>query len=190
MSGRYGGYLKELLAPLGVYQLEASFNAAELESLGAELDKVQTLLERVHTEADLTTAGEEGLERYGALFARRPVTQNTQRLRAAVAALLRISGDSFTLRAVNDNLAGCGLKAQVREGEGAQTVTVLFPETPGIPDGFTEMQKIIEEILPCHLTVKYQFWYATWAELEDQFATWAAIESQELTWDDMEKQVE
>jgi len=189
MSGGYSEYLKQLLYPLGVYQLEGSFNGAELESTGAALDKMQELLEEIHRQADLTTAGEEGLKRVESLFSRQPVTEDPERLRTALAALLRIGGDSFTLTAINDNLAGCGLNAVASEGEAAQTVEVRFPEVPGIPDGYEEMRKIIEDILPCHLAVEYVFWYVTWAMMEERFATWGDIEARNLTWEELEKLV-
>jgi len=189
MSGSYGEYLKQLLRPLGVYRLENSFNGAELESIGARMDEVQTLLEEIHIQADLTTAGEEGLKKVESLFSREPVTEDLQRLRRALAALLRIGGDSFTLKAINDNLSGCGVKAVASEAEAAQTVEVRFPEVPGIPDGYEEMRKIIEDILPCHLAVKYVFWYVTWAELEERFATWGEVEAMNLTWEELEKLV-
>ena len=103
----YAEALKELLYPLGVYRLENSINGAELESIGAALDVIEEKLEKVHQEADLTTAEEEGLETFAKLFAKRPVTEDANRLRRALAALMRVSGDSFTLSAINDNLAGC-----------------------------------------------------------------------------------
>ena len=146
MSEGYGEYLKQLLYPLGIYRLEGSLNGAELESLGGALDGVQTLLEEIHRQADLTTAGEAGLKAIGSLFVRQPVTGDPERLRAGLAALLRVGGDSFTLAAINDNLAGCGLNAVASEGDAAQTVKVSFPEVPGIPDGYEEMRKIIEEM--------------------------------------------
>ena len=96
-------------------------------------------------------------------------------LREALAALLRISGDCFTLAAVNDNLTGCGLNAVASEGELPGTVEVRFPEVPGVPDGFPAMRRIIEDILPCHLEIQYAFWYATWAELEALGPTWAEL---------------
>lgn len=189
MSGGYGEYLKDLLRPLGVYQLDESLNGAELESMGGVLDDVQTLLETVHIQADLTTAGEEGLAAIASLFVRQPVTSDPERLRAALAALLRVGGDSFTLAAINDNLAGCGLNAVASEGAAAQTVEVCFPEVPGIPDGYEEMCKIIEDILPCHLAIEYVFWYVTWAIMEERFATWGDLEARDLTWEEIEKLV-
>lgn len=185
----YAEYLKQLLQPLGVYRLEGTINGAELESIGAALDKLQARLEAIHREADLTTAGREGLTRVESLFSRRPVTEDTERLRTALAALLRVGGDSFTLQAINDNLAGCGLNAVASEGTRPQTVEVRFPEVPGIPEGYDQMRKIIEDILPCHLAVEYVFWYITWAMMEKRFSTWGDVERLGLSWEGLEKLV-
>lgn len=146
-------------------------------------------LETVEREMLLTTAEGDGLERIEALLARRPVTSVLERRRAALAALLRIGGDSFTLSAINDNLAGCGLNAVASETEEPGVVEVRFPEVPGIPDGFAEMRAIIEDILPCHLEIRYVYWYITWAMLQARFQTWGEIESLGLSWSALEKLV-
>ena len=185
----YGAYLKDLLRPLGVYRLEGSIGGAELESLGQALDGVGAELDRVQREMCLATAEDEGLEAVERLLVRRPVASDPARRRAALAALLRIGGDSFTLAAINDNLKGCGLNAVAGEGKEPQTVEVRFPEVPGIPDGFEEMRAIIEEILPCHLRIDYMFWYVTWAIMEHRFQTWGEIEQLDLSWEELEKLV-
>ena len=185
----YARYLKELLRPLGVYRLEGGLGAGELEAVGAALDACGARLEAIQREMLLSTAENEGLERVEKLLARRPVTDSLPRRREALAALLRISGDCFTLAAVNDNLTGCGLNAVASEGELPGTVEVRFPEVPGIPDGFAEMRAIIEDILPCHLEIRYVYWYITWAMLQARFQTWGEIESLGLSWSALEKLV-
>ena len=96
-----------------------------------------------------------------ALLARKPVAASLERRRAALAALLRIGGDSFTLTAINDNLKGCGSRRGQRDGTPG-VVEVRFPDVPGIPDGFESMRAILEDILPCHLDIRYVYWYITW----------------------------
>lgn len=182
--------LKELLRPLGVYKLEESFLGAELDSLGNVLDGLQEELEQVQREMCLTTARDEGVERMAALFARRPVTQNTRQMAASLAALARIGGDSFTLKAINSTIAGCGLNAAVSEGDEPGVVMVRFPDVPGVPEGFEQMRVIVEEILPAHLLVQYLFWYQTWGELDDRQLTWQGIHDQNLTWETFETLVE
>ena len=186
----YSEYLKELLRPLGVYDLsDGTFNSQELESIGAELDSCLDELDTLCREMLVLSAQDEGLDEVSSLLSLRPVTTDVARRRAALAALLRISGDSFTLSAINDNLTGCGLNAKASETDQSGVVEVRFPEVPGIPDGFEEMSKIIEQIIPCHLQIEYVYWYITWAILESKFSTWAELEAANLTWEGLEKLV-
>ena len=185
----YAQAMRELLEPLRIYHLEGTLNGGELDSLGAALDACGAVLEEIQREMLLSTAQGKGLEAMEKLLARRPVTHDLQRRRDALAALLRIGGDSFTLAAINDNLKGCGLNAVASETGTPGEVEVCFPEVPGIPDGFAEMKAIIEDILPCHLEIRYVYWYITWAMLEARFATWSDIEALGLTWGELEKLV-
>lgn len=184
-----GAYLKELLRPLGVYRLEGTINGGELEAQGQALDGVAGTLDTIQREMLLTTAEDDGLEAIECLLSRRPVTGTVEGRRAALAALLRIGGDSFTLAAINDNLKGCGVNAVAEETGTPGKVIVRFPDVPGIPDGFEEMTAIIESILPAHVEVQYVYWYVTWAMLEEKFATWGEIEALQPTWEEMEKMV-
>lgn len=185
----YAQYLRDLLRPLGVYDLEAPFNGGELDAQGQALDGVLDRLEEVQRETALTTAEDWGLEKTAALFVRRPVASDPRKLAAALAALLRIGGDSFTLAAVNDTISGCGIPAVVKElGKGQ--VSVSFPGVAGEPEGFQELKKIIEDILPAHLGIEYDFWFLTWRELEDNFPSWQSIEDMDLSWTRLETFVE
>lgn len=181
----YADYLRELLRPLGVYDLNAPLNGGELEAEGLALDGAETRLEEVLREIDLTAAESWGLEKIAGLLARRPVAEEPKDMAAALAALLRIGGDSFTLTAINDTIAGCGVAAQVTE-TGVGTVAVSFPGVAGIPTGFAGIQRIIEDILPPHLEITYVFQYTTWAKLEQNFPTWKSIEDRKLTWELLE----
>ena len=182
-------YLRELLGPLGVYDLNAPFNGGELDVQGAALDGAAEALEEVWREASLLTAESWGLEQTARLFARRPVAGEPRNLAAALAALLRIGGDSFTLAAVNDTVSGCGLPARVEEA-GVGAVSVSFPGVAGVPPGFDGMRPIIEGILPAHLEIQYRFWYLTWVELEARFSCWQDMEDLGLTWERLETFVE
>lgn len=60
----YERFLKNLLAPLGVYNLtEGSVNGAELHALGTGLDEIAALLDWTEREGLLTDAEDEGLRR-------------------------------------------------------------------------------------------------------------------------------
>lgn len=182
-------HLRDLLAPLGVYQWEGSFQWAELRSQGTALDQAAEELENIQREMNLVTARGEGLDAVRTLLVRPPAAENAEQMGKALAALLRIGGDSFTVAAMNDTLRGCGVPALVRETGKAMTVEVSFPETIGIPEDFPETKQIIETILPCHLEILYHFHFMLWTELEAQFLSWTALENRRLNWETFEKQV-
>ena len=182
----YGNCLRNLLAPLGVYDLSAeSLSGSELDAMGAGLDSAAEALETVERESILATAEDEGLTLREELFARRPVNYGTELRRAAIAALLRISGDSFTLQDINSAISGCGIKAEALEmGEGH--IRIIFPDVAGIPEEFDQIEDIILDIIPCHLETEFYFRYLTWAECEAAGYTWAMIHAAEYTWYEFE----
>ena len=80
----YGRYLRELLAPLRLYDLEAPFNGGELNVQGGALDGVDTWLAELRRESTLAEAESWGLERIIALLARRPVADTPTGMRKAL----------------------------------------------------------------------------------------------------------
>lgn len=185
----HASYLRELLRPLGVYDLSALFNGGELDAQGEALDQCMDYLEEIQQESSLVTAQDWGLEHIARLLVRRPVATDPRAMGAALAALLRIGGDSFTLEAINDTISGCGVPALVKE-LGVGQVAVFFPGIAGEPPSFQELKVIIEDILPAHLGIVYKFWFITWEELEEKFPTWQSIEDKRLSWNDLETSVD
>lgn len=179
---RYAEYLKQLLSPLGVYDLNTgTLNEAELYALGAQLDQVAERLEHAEREALLATAEEEGIAWREVLFPGRSAAQTLLDRRSAIQALLQIDGDSLTPEGIDRSILGCGLPAKAIEVDTGH-LQVIFPGISGPPDGFETIEKLILEILPCHLEVEFYFRYVTWAEIEAQDVTWAWTEANEHTW--------
>ena len=58
----YAQYLRQLLRPLGVYDVESRYLGGELESEGLALDGVESVLDELQREANLATAQDWGLE--------------------------------------------------------------------------------------------------------------------------------
>ena len=161
----YSDYLCRLLRPLGVYDLSpGSLSGSELEAIGCGMDGVSSRLEYVERESALATAQGEGLDRLESLFARTPVHYSTALRRQAIAALLRIGGDCFTLTDINNTISGCGINALALEKETFGYIRIIFPDVAGIPDGFEQIRDIILDIVPCHLDVEFYFRYLTWEE--------------------------
>ncbi len=178
----YEEYLWALLAPLGVYRLDRdSLSGAEIFALGRGLDAVSARLDEVEREGVTATAEDEGLRRREALFLRRPAAVTPEERRAAIAALLQIDGDSLTPEAIDRTIRGCGIRAQAIE-MGTNQVRVVFPGTVGVPAEFGQIEKIVMDILPCHLGVEFYFRFLTWEECEGAGYTWALVEEREYDW--------
>ena len=176
-------YLVALLRPLGVYDLrEGTINRGELAAYGVQLDSREAELDGTAREMNLTTAQDFGLEMIEALLPYRPVCETAAQRRAALAALQRIGGDSFTPEAINDTLRGCGLNVRAEEGGRPGYVKVYFPDVAGIPEGFDELRRIIEEILPSHVDVTYVFWYNTWNMVARRHPTFGDAWAAGLSW--------
>lgn len=178
--------LKALLAPLGLYDLSAGTrNEAELFALGGALDGVDAALETAEREALVSTAVGEGLTLREVLLPWRPAAETLAERRAAIRALHGIDGDSLTLAAVNRAIQGCGIRARVQE-TGVGTVEVWFPGQKGVPAQFERIRRILLDILPCHLAVRFCFRYLTWEEFEERALPWAAVEAAGTTWEGLE----
>lgn len=65
---------------------------------------------------------------------------------------------------------------------GGGKLRVIFPEVAGVPAEFDQIQRIILDILPCHLEAEFYFRYLTWRECERAGYTWEIIEAAEHTW--------
>ena len=111
---------------------------------------------------------------------------STQLRREAVAALLRIGGDCFTLSDINSTISGCGIKALAQEKEQFGYIRVIFPETAGVPPEFEQISQIILDIIPCHLEVEFYFRYLTWAECHAHGYTWAVVHQNQWTWQEFQ----
>ena len=177
----YTNELVSMLRPLGVYSFrEGSFSLAELQALGKILDEADAVLAENQKESVVMTAEDEGLSKWEALFRSKTPQRTVQARRAAIAGFLAIGGDSFTLAAINACLNACGVACVVEETGQVNHVKVRFPGVMGVPDGFSQMKIIIEDILPCQLDIWYFFRYCTWQETEDYGLTWADLGA--MTW--------
>ena len=183
----YISVLKELLRPLGIYDVDNGLGAAELHSVGTALNLSYHALLSAEAESNPLTAGETGLTAWEKLLPFVPAYRTAADRRRAIAALLRIDGTSFTLAGVNDAITGCGIRAVVAETETPQTVSVSFPWNRGEPDDFDALRERIEMILPCHLAIEYVFIFVIWSEMETLFPQWSGTEENAYSWRELER---
>jgi len=182
----YFEHLKELLYPLRLYDLESGAGRAELVALGRGMDYQQEMLETLEREAVPSTASGYGLGFYEEIMPFVPAYQLTAERRAAISALLRIDDESFTPKAMNGTVAGCGIEATVRESDTPETVIVSIINTRGVPEDFSHIKERVEQILPCHLDVVYKFIYSTWTELMGYFPSWNQLMAKAVDWHSFE----
>lgn len=186
----YYNYLCELLRPLRVYRLdEGSLSGAELYAAGEGLDAAAEALEKAVREGVLMTAEDEGLSRRERLFSRIGVRVTPELRRLAIASLMRVGGDGFTVGAINQTISGCGVRAVAAETDEQGVVRVTFPQVAGEPEDFARIHDIILEIMPCHLQVDFYFRFLTWEECEAAAWTWQGVEDAGHTWESFEKAV-
>ena len=88
----HGQNLRDLLAPLGVYRWEGSFQWGELQSEGEALDQVAEQVALLQREMNLYTAQAEGLTGLLELLGLERAGETLEELRQTVASLLRIGG--------------------------------------------------------------------------------------------------
>ena len=182
----YTEYLKDLLKPLGVYDLEDGAGAAEIESLGSAFDGADDMTIELEGESNPATAEGYGLEAYEKLLAYGTVRNGVTNRRAAIMGLLRIDDMSFTAESLNGALAGCGINAQVRETAEKYVVEVTFPDERGVPENFESIKERLLKILPCHLDVELVYIYPSWSDIE-LLGTWRQIENAGYTWAELER---
>jgi len=173
----YETYLKDLLRPMRLYELDEGYGALELQALGGFMDELCADSDHAGRESILATAEDTGLDGWGSILAFYPASGSVEEVRAALAALIRIDGGSFTESALNATIRGIGVSAAVKESAIPQTVEVSFPGVKGVPDDFATIQARVELIIPCHLNIVYVFKVFTWADLEAGFKSWAALET-------------
>lgn len=175
----YIEYLKDVLRPLHIYDLDNGYGADEIYVLGTALNEVFNELEATLREMSPLTAENYGLEIYENVLPYKPLSENLADRRAAVAALTSISG--FTVEELNRSLRGSGIEATVSEC-GEETVCVYFPTASDASADIEELKQRVELILPCHLDVIYDISHVTWLQFNQEAFQWERIEDEELTW--------
>lgn len=167
----YMAYMKELLRPLGIYELGTGFGAAELQVEGAALDLCDGELTQLQQEIVLQTAEDYGLTNYESLLPDCPVYPDLAARRQGLMQLLRMPQSSPTLAGINQSLQACSIPAMATELEQVGYVQIHFPGYTGMPENMEQLKTQVEKILPCHLEIVYVYTYATWSVLEAAFAT-------------------
>lgn len=178
----YAEYLKDVLRPLHVYDLDYGTGADEISVLGDALDEVYAELETIMREMIPLTAQSYGLEKYESILPCGSIG-NLEDRRNAIAALTSVS--SFGLNDLRRALSGSGIELELNE-YGPETVIVSFDRNGMSDDDIAKVKQRVEQMIPCHLAIVYETAYATWRELEHENFTWNRIEYEDLTWHELQ----
>lgn len=177
MNMGYYRQLQEILRPLRVYELDSGISGAELFAEGEALDGILELAEEAERESILSTAQDIGLDRFAEIMPFLPAQSETEKKRQALMALARIDWCSFTPEALRDTLRGCGVAVGLEESEEPETVDITLLGVRGIPENFEDIAWRVEQIVPCHLNIRYIFTFLIWRELEEWLESWNELEA-------------
>lgn len=178
--------LKQILEPLGIYDLDCGAGAVELEIIGKQMDEIFNEMEILTTEVIPLTASDFGLKKYEEALPYRPSYLTVTDRRRAVMALLRIRSGCCTQEFLQDTISGCGIEASIEESGVSKTVRISFPQCRGIPENFDSLKDRLEQIVPCHLSIDYNFIYTTWKELMNILYDWFHVETELYSWREIE----
>lgn len=64
--------------------------------------------------------------------------------------------------------------------------TIKFVGTLGIPKAIDQLDKVIDEIKPCHLAHKFEYTFITWNDFDKYNYPWDKWDTLNLTWNDLE----
>lgn len=152
----YREYLWQMLQPLGVYS-GSGFNGGEMTALGNALDQAEQYLDRVWQESVLMSAENDGLSKGETLFPMYPGTETEQR-RRALQALWQTDNRCASRTGILKTLEACGIRVGLA-ALGQFQVIMVFSEPLTIYDEPVFLFWVLEQVMPCHLSVIIRFSY-------------------------------
>ena len=107
--------------------------------------------------------------------------------RALIKARLKSKG-KINLAKV-DNICESWINGQVDTSISGSMINVKFVSVGGIPEGVSDLEKTLLNIIPSHLKINWQYSFMTWDMFESYNWSFDEFESQNLNWDELEKLV-
>jgi len=177
---------REMLSMLPNYYQNTNAEAV-IDTLGAEFDAERELILFVIDQIFAACASLWGLERWEVdlgleSYAGKPDEQRRSRI------ISKLRGEGTVTINLIKNVAESydGGTVDVTEQPELYQITITFVDTRGVPPNIEDLKEAIEEIIPAHLEVIYQYRYLIWDELDALNITWDALDALNLTWDEFE----
>ena len=135
--------------------------------LSDETDKLEKNLSKAVNDVFWSkTAGNEMLTRYVRMFGLLPDVGKSDRYRKE-RIMARVAGAGTTTASLVQHIAESYTNATVelKENFPEYTVTVRFVGTSGIPGNISDIKESIEEMIPAHLKVLYEYIFNTYGSV-------------------------
>ncbi len=131
-------------------------------------------------EENLVTFGQAEGVSFTDLEVRYPVA--VEQRRANIKAKIR--GCGTVTKALIKNVAESyvGGEVDVIEDSANYTIIIKFISTYGVPTQIEDVEKVLREIIPAHLDLKFDYLYITYNTLATQYATYDELSSAGLTY--------
>ncbi len=172
----------EMLTYIPDYYLTSAVVLALLSAEGPEIDSVRAAFQDVLNQFYATTATDAGLTLWeNELGLSTLGTRTIEERRSRVISKLRGVGTvtNDLLKSVAESYENGSI--DIIENAAGYSVTVKFVDQRGIPSNINDLEAAIQEIIPAHIALTFQFIYTTWGEVKT--LTWAEVATG--TWADL-----
>ncbi|MCH4891172.1 DUF2313 domain-containing protein [Acidaminobacter sp. JC074] len=85
-----------------------------------------------------------------------------------------------------DDICESWINGQVDTSISGSTINVKFVSVGGIPEGVSDLEKTLLDIIPSHLKINWQYTFMTWDMFESYNWPFDEFETQNLSWDELE----
>lgn len=142
------------------------------------LDKIQEMIDQFIVSTATTTLNRYE-EQYGLEVNPQGIT--TEERRSRIKAKMRSVGAVNAEMIQNVVSAWTNADVEIIEDFANYKITIKFVNVIGIPTKIDDVYKAIDEIIPAHIKVEYEFKYVRWVELENK--KWIDLEP--YTWQEV-----
>lgn len=100
----------------------------------------------------------------------------------------KIRGAGTVTLAVIKNVADSFQNGEIKveENFADYEVVITFIGKRGVPPNENDVRTALREIVPAHLSLKFQYTYLLWDELDAANLTWDKLDALNMTWDQLE----
>ena len=173
--------MKEALEPVKLYDTDAPGLSAELRTYAAELDRIDTMHERLLREMFLSTAQSEGLGEYELIFGPERISESLSERREKLMMRLTLGGGDFTVSGVSQALDSFGLDYIISEFPSLNRLNIIAQADYSKPEQ-NYIKREVGKIIPSHIAYQLVFNTLKWSQLDARDKTFAQLDGDNLTW--------